>query len=110
MPRIIFDVNGFISERGTFLWLAFFRRLIIVGRPPFVVAPHHATDPEEALLDMRMNARSVALSRILKLSLFDVSLLNTLWLRKRLERLRVSASGRGRGTRNSSNRPLRHKV
>ena len=34
----------------------------------------------------------------------------TLWLRKRLERLRVSASGRARVTRNSSKRFLRHKV
>ena len=34
----------------------------------------------------------------------------TLWLTRRLERLRVSASRRARGTRNSSKRFLRHKV
>ena len=34
----------------------------------------------------------------------------TLWVRRRLERLPVSASGRARGTRNSSKRFLRHKV
>ena len=53
---------------------------------------------ESGILSCQMN---------LRLTLLAI-LLCTLWLTRRLERLRVSASGRARGTRNSSKRFLRH--